>query len=59
MCNSPSGADLHLERWLIPMIGPKFPHFGLKIVEHLRYLPITRRRGKLVIALNVRRNSLQ
>ena len=40
MCNSPSGGELHLERWSIPMIGPKLPPLTLKIVEHSRYLPV-------------------
>ena len=40
-CNSPSGGDLHLERWSIPMIGPNFPPLTLKIVEHSRYLPLS------------------
>ncbi len=39
VCNSSSGGDLHLERWSIPMISPKFPPLTLKIVEHSRYLP--------------------
>src|SRR5437899_1613103 len=39
VCNSPSGADLHLERGSIPMIGPKFPPLTSKIVEHSCYLP--------------------
>jgi len=40
VCNSSSGGDLHLERWSIPMISPRFPPLTLKIVEHSRYLPI-------------------
>ncbi len=56
MCNSPSGGELHLERWSIPMIGPKLPPLTLKIVEHSRYLPVC---GILVIDLNVRRNQPQ
>src|SRR5438876_5768837 len=56
MCNSPSGGELHLERWSIPMIGPKLPPLTLKIVKHSRYLPVC---GILVIDLNVRRNQPQ
>lgn len=40
VCNSPSDADVHLERWSIPMIGPQFPSLTLKIVEHSHYLPV-------------------
>jgi hypothetical protein len=45
--NSPSGEDLQLERWFIPMIGPKFPSLTLKSVEHSRYLPKCQATGNL------------
>jgi hypothetical protein len=37
-CSASRGISLASDL-LIPMIGPKFPHFGSKIVEYSRYLP--------------------
>lgn len=37
-----------LERWSIPTIGPKFPHFALKNVKHSRYLPVSCHQGQSV-----------
>ena len=37
---SASGAVSPNSQWSIPMFRAEFPHFGSKIVEHSRHLPV-------------------
>jgi hypothetical protein len=48
-----SGAVSPVSQWSIPNIRAKFPHFGLKVVEHSRYLPDTTMLGPSAIPLAI------